>query len=99
MNAPVRQRAIVGPDTRPLLPRHVRLQFDPVRERWALLSPEKIMWPDEVSLEILRLCDGSLSITDIAARLATDYDAPAGEIEVDVTAFVQEWTDRMLVRT
>lgn len=99
MSAALRQREVIGPDSRPRLPRHVRLQFDPVRGRMALLSPEKILWPDEVSLDILRLCDGASTVSEISARLAAEYDAPVSEIEADVTGFVQEWTDRMLVRT
>lgn len=98
MNAPVRRRAVIGEASRPTLPRHVRLHFDPVRRAWALLSPEKILWPDEVSLAILRLCDGSRTVGEIASALAAEYDAPREEILGDVTAFLQEWSDRMLVR-
>lgn len=98
MNTPIRERAILGPGSRPALPRHVRLHFDRVRDRTALLSPEKILWPDETSLEILTRCDGSRTITDIARELAAEYDAPAEDIELDVIDFVQEWSDRMLVR-
>jgi pyrroloquinoline quinone biosynthesis protein D len=85
-------------DSRPSLPRHVRLQFDHVRQGWALLSPERIFWPDEVGLDILRRCDGTTSVEAMAAALANDYDAEEGEVAADVMAFLQEWADQLLVR-
>ena len=45
-------------DRYPSLPRHVRIQFDPVRQAFAVLSPERVFWPNEISLDILRRCDG-----------------------------------------
>jgi len=66
MNAPHRERAIVDAEARPRLPRHVRLHFDEMRQAWALLSPEKVLWPDETSLAILRLCDGQTSVDAIS---------------------------------
>jgi pyrroloquinoline quinone biosynthesis protein D len=94
----VRQRAIAGLDSRPVLPRHVRLQFDPVRQGWALLSPERIFWPDEIGLDILRRCDGEASVEEMIAALAAEYDADEEEVKTDVLAFLQEWADRLLVR-
>ena len=93
-----RQRVVVAGDSRPFLPRHVRLQFDPVRQGWALLSPERIFWPDEIGLEILRRCDGATSVRALAAALAAEYDADEKVVAADVLAFLQEWSDRLLVR-
>lgn len=97
MNAAV-QRPLANAAARPRLPRHVRLYFDPVRQAWALLSPEKVLWPDEISLSILRRCDGSRSIAQICDELAAEFDAPAGEVKADVLAFAQDWSDRMVLR-
>ena len=94
---PRRERRVVTAGSLPALKRHVRLQYDPVRQAWALLSPEKVFWPDEISLDILRLCDGRRSVTQILADLASAYDAPPDEIAVDVEGFLQEWSDRSLV--
>ena len=96
MNEPA--RPIATSESVPRLPRHVRLHFDPVRQAWALLSPEKVLWPDEVSLSILRLCDGQRSIASISKGLAVEYEADAQEIETDVLAFAQDWSDRMVLR-
>lgn len=92
-----RARTRVGPDTRPCLPPHVRLREDPVRRRLAVLAPEKVLWPDAVSADILARCDGRRAVRDIARDLAADYAAPADVIEADVTAFLQDWCDRLLI--
>jgi pyrroloquinoline quinone biosynthesis protein D len=94
-----RQRVIISQESRPLLPRHVRLHFDPVRERHVVLSPEKVLWPDEISIEILKLCDGARTVTQIADVLAVEYNAPRDVILADVMEFVQEWTDNLLLKS
>jgi pyrroloquinoline quinone biosynthesis protein D len=99
VNAIPRIRPIIDADSRPFLPRHVRLHFDPLRQAWALLSPEKILWPDAVSLDILRLCDGERTAGGIISALADEYEAPIEVVGPDVLDFFQEWSDRMLVRT
>jgi pyrroloquinoline quinone biosynthesis protein D len=93
-----RGRALVSPHSVPALPPHVRLQFDPVRNAWAVLSPEKIFWPNDISLDILRRCDGRIGVGEIVAALAAEYAAEEDEVALDVTAFLQEWSDKLLVR-
>lgn len=93
-----RERTVVRPGSKPSLPKHVRIQFDPVRGAYAVLAPEKVFWPNDVSLDILRRCDGLTEVSDIVRDLAAEYDAPADEVTGDVTAFLQEWADNLLVR-
>ena len=93
-----RERAVVSTASVPRLPSHVRIQFDPVRQAHAVLSPEKVFWPNEVSLDILRRCDGKTSVDAIVSDLARVYDAPREELAGDVFAFLQEWSDKLLVR-
>jgi pyrroloquinoline quinone biosynthesis protein D len=94
----LRQRAMASPHAVPSLPKHVRIQYDPVRQAFAVLSPENIFWPNEISLEILRRCDGGSTIEKIIAELAREYDAPEEDVAADVTAFIQEWSDKLLVK-
>lgn len=91
-------RAIVSLRSVPWLPRHMRIQYDPVRQAFAVLSPERVFWPNEISLDILRRCDGQSDVAHIIADLAAEYDAPEDEVADDVVAFLQEWSDRLLVR-
>ncbi len=92
-----RERVMLSAQSKPALKRHARLQYDPVRAAWALLSPERVFWPNEVSLDILRLCDGQHTVTQIIELLADQYDMPATDIGPDVDMFLQEWSDRFLV--
>ena len=97
MTAP-RERALLSPNSVPSLPKHVRIQYDPVRQAFAVLSPEKVFWPNEISLDILRRCDGRSTVGHIVAGLAADYNAQAEDVEADVIAFLQEWSDKLLVK-
>jgi pyrroloquinoline quinone biosynthesis protein D len=94
----LRERAMVSPRAEPALPKHVRIQHDPVRQAFAVLSPEKIFWPNEISLDILRRCDGRSTVEKIVADLAHEYDAEEEDVAADVTAFLQEWSDKLLVK-
>ncbi|TIU32471.1 MAG: pyrroloquinoline quinone biosynthesis peptide chaperone PqqD, partial [Mesorhizobium sp.] len=75
-----------------------RMQYDPVRQAFAVLSPEKVFWPNEISLDILRRCDGRSTVGHIIADLAADYDAEQEAVAADVIAFLQEWSDKLLVK-
>jgi pyrroloquinoline quinone biosynthesis protein D len=94
----LRERALVSPRSMPSLPKHVRIQYDPVRQAFAVLSPEKIFWPNDISLDILRHCDGRSTVGNIIAELAADYDAEQEAVAADVIAFLQEWSDKLLVK-
>jgi pyrroloquinoline quinone biosynthesis protein D len=94
----LRERIMISRQSKPSLPKHVRIQFDPVRQAHAVLSPERVFWPNEISLAILNHCNGCTPVSEIIAALATEYDAPEAEVANDVTAFLQEWTDKLLVK-
>ncbi|CAH2406651.1 pyrroloquinoline quinone biosynthesis peptide chaperone PqqD [Mesorhizobium escarrei] len=94
----LRERALVSSRSMPSLPKHVRIQYDPVRQAFAVLSPEKIFWPNDISLDILRRCDGRSTVGHIIAELAADYDAEQEAVAADVVAFLQEWSDKLLVK-
>jgi pyrroloquinoline quinone biosynthesis protein D len=94
-----RERVVIGQEARPALPRYVRLHFDPVRGRDVVLSPEKIFWPDEIGMQILKLCDGTRRVGQIADALSVEYNAPRDVILADVMEFIQEWSDNLLLKS
>lgn len=94
--APLRQP--LTPEARPYLPRHVLFRHDPVRERWVLLAPERVLAPEPTAVAILQLLDGQRSIADIAAELAQIYAAPADLIAADAIEMLQDLADRGFVR-
>jgi pyrroloquinoline quinone biosynthesis protein D len=93
VNGRPRERLMVGENTRPALPRYVRLQYDDIRSRWVLLAPERIIAPDEIAVDILQLCDGRRTLGQIADQLAATYDAPVAEILSDITYLLQGLAD------
>ena len=76
-------------ESRPKLADFVRVQFDKVRERWVLQGPERVLVLDETGKEILDRATGTVTVGEIAARLAEEYDAPADVIQHDVLAVLR----------
>jgi pyrroloquinoline quinone biosynthesis protein D len=93
MSAPAapaaRRRMTVAATSVPALARGTRLRFDETRQRWVLLVPERVLAPDDIAVEILKLCDGVRSVAEITAVLAETYLATAEEIGGDVIAMLQ----------
>ena len=75
-------------NSRPRLPRGVKLRHDDVRGRWTLLAPERIFEIDATAVAVLELCDGNRDLATIVAELAKRYTAPPEAIERDVVAML-----------
>ena len=84
----------VSEASRPVLPRHAKLKFDETRQVWVILAPERVLAPDEIAVEILKLCDGVRSVGDIVNLLAEKYAAPRDDIGTDVIAMLQDLADK-----
>ena len=83
----------VSEDSRPVLPRHTKLRYDETRQVWVILAPERVLAPDEIAVEVLKLCDG-VSVAEIADQLAAKYAAPREAILTDVIAMLQDLADK-----
>lgn len=96
--SPARPRRIrVDGDTRPQLPRHAQLRFDETRQTWVLLVPERVLAPDDIAVEILKLCDGARRVDAIVDQLATKYTTERATIATDVIALLQDLADKGFV--
>lgn len=91
------ERAIIEVGTVPAWPRGVRLRFDEARDRWVIVSPERVSVPNETAVEILRLIDGDRSVQQIVAELATRFDADEQVILEDVVAVLQDISDKGMI--
>jgi pyrroloquinoline quinone biosynthesis protein D len=80
--------------SRPVLPRHAKLKFDETRKVWVILAPERVLAPDEIAVEVLQLCDGAHSVSDMVDMLAVKYAAERGAIATDVIAMLQDLADK-----
>lgn len=94
-----RTRLIVKSQTRPVLPRHIKLRHDAGRDAWVLLAPERVFNPDPIAVEVLKLCDGKRNVSDIAAVLAKEFQAPEETIRADVVAMLQDLADKGVVKS
>ncbi|HEU0158820.1 MAG TPA: pyrroloquinoline quinone biosynthesis peptide chaperone PqqD [Hyphomicrobiaceae bacterium] len=91
------KRALIAAASVPTLPRHIKLRHDATRNRWTILAPERVLTPDAIALDILRLCDGERSVEAIAEVLAGQYSAPKARILTDVTNLLQELADKGVI--
>jgi pyrroloquinoline quinone biosynthesis protein D len=84
----------VSEGSRPVLPRHTRLKFDETRQVWVILAPERVLAPDEIAVEVLQLCDGVRSVSDMVDQLSAKYAADRDDIATDVMAMLQDLADK-----
>jgi pyrroloquinoline quinone biosynthesis protein D len=84
----------VNEASRPILPRHAKLRFDETRQVWVILAPERVLAPDEIAVEVLRLCDGVRSVEQMIDQLAEKYAAERSAISTDVIAMLQDLADK-----
>ncbi|MFZ0600106.1 MAG: pyrroloquinoline quinone biosynthesis peptide chaperone PqqD [Roseiarcus sp.] len=85
--------------SRPHLPRGVRLRRDEARARWTLLAPERIFEIDDTAAAVLGLCDGERDLNAIVAELAARYSAPPAVIEKDVVAMLADLKAKRVLET
>ena len=85
--------------SRPRLPKGVKLKHDAVRSRWTLLAPERIFEVDATAAAVLELCDGERDLATIVAELAKRYNAPPSVIEKDVGAMLADLKMKRVLET
>ncbi len=73
---------------RPRLLPKARLRFDQVRGRHVLLLPERAVILSETAAEILQLCDGGRTGSELIQTLQRKY--PGAELGGDVAEFLGE---------
>ena len=94
-DVPRRQaRLTITEASRPTLPKHARLQLDKTRGVWVILVPERVLVPDETAIEIVKLCDGVVTVGGIVDDLAKKYAAERSLIAGDVIAMLQDLADK-----
>jgi pyrroloquinoline quinone biosynthesis protein D len=79
------------PESIPAFPRGVKYRYDAARSAWVVLSPERVLLPDETGQAILSAVDGKRTVSEIARQLAARFDAPFMEIEADVLELRGAW--------
>lgn len=88
------ERRVIGEDSTPSLPRHVKLRRDEARGQWVLLAPERVLVPDAIAIEILQRLDGQATVGAMADEFAEKYQSPRAEVLRDVIEMLQDLADK-----
>lgn len=91
MNLPMHEVTMAS---RPKLRDQARLQWDSVREKRVLLSPEGVLVLNATADAILALCDGQRSVSAIAAELSARYNHV---VDQEVLAFFNRLLQKRLI--
>jgi pyrroloquinoline quinone biosynthesis protein E len=83
----------IRPESRPRLPRGVRLTQNKVHG-WALQAPERSIKADPIAVEILTRCTGEASFDAIVDDLARTFNAPRERIGADVAVVLRGLADK-----
>ena len=89
--------AAIAADSRPRLPRGVRLVHNEAQGGWVLLAPERVFKADAVAAEIVKRCTGEATFAAIVDDLAKTFNAPRERILADVTAMLRSLADKKLL--
>ena len=84
-------------DSRPRLPRGVRLVHNEAQGGWVLLAPERVFKADQIAVEIVKRCTGEATFDAIVDDLAKAFAAPRERIATDVGAMLRGLVDKRLM--
>jgi pyrroloquinoline quinone biosynthesis protein D len=81
---------------KPKLLSGARMRYDEVRKRYVLLLPERAVLLSDTAAEILQLCDGGRTVTELVGALEEKY--PGAALRADVVEFLDEAVARRWVQ-
>lgn len=86
-------------DARPRLAPKARIRFDRHTDRFLLLYPERGLQLSATAAEIVQLCTGEHTVTEMVERLAVKYATqPRANLEREMLEFLGTLAERGLVR-
>ena len=83
-------------ESKPVLPRGVRLTENPAQGT-VLVAPERVFKADGIAAVILKRCDGSVTIAEMADEFAAAYKAPRERILTDIVKLLQTLADKRML--
>ena len=89
---------MISRESRPKLAAKARLRYDRHSDRHMLLYPEKGLALNATGTEIVKLCTGEQTVSDIIANLSARYDGSSAEkLEQEVLGFLEALRTRGLL--
>jgi pyrroloquinoline quinone biosynthesis protein D len=90
---------MISLELRPLLASKARLRLDRHSGGHMLVYPEKGLLLNATATEVVKLCTGEHSVSQIIAQLQREFhDAPPDRVEQEVLGFLQSLAERGLVK-
>ena len=86
-----------APNNRPRLAKRVRLQRDPVTDGPVLLHQEAVIVLNFSGYEILRLCDGTHTLSEIIEELKTQFPAAKSILSQEVLQYLEAISQKGLI--
>src|SRR5437868_14805304 len=83
----------VSEASRPILPRHAKLKFDRTRQVWVLLAPVRVLAPDEIAVEVLRLCAGVHNVEQRVDHRVARFSAVPRPVSADFDDLLLDYAD------
>lgn len=87
----------IDEQSRPEFARGVRLRNDPITGEPVLLFPEGVLPVDGTMHDILRRCNGDLTLASIIQELAKEYDIDPETLRQDVRECLAKLREQMLI--
>jgi pyrroloquinoline quinone biosynthesis protein D len=87
----------IAQESKPRLPRGVRLTQSEAQGGWVLLAPERVFKADAIAVEIIKRCTGDATFGEIVDDLAKTFNAPRERIHTDVSAMLRSLADKRLL--
>jgi pyrroloquinoline quinone biosynthesis protein D len=88
---------VIADESKPRLPRGVRLTHSEAQGGWVLLAPERIFKADAIAVEILKRCTGEATFAAIVDDLASTFNAPRERISADVSKLLGGLAEKKLL--
>jgi pyrroloquinoline quinone biosynthesis protein D len=77
------------PYQRPRLAKSARLQTDRVSGNPVLLNQEAVLVLNQTGYQVLRLCDGTQTVSEIIGTLAKQYQIPVSALSEEVSQYIK----------
>jgi len=84
-------------NSRPCLAKRVRLQIDPINGNPVLLLQEAVMVLNQTGYEILRLCDGTHTVSEIIQDLENQYPAARPILSREICQYLEAVSQKGLI--
>jgi pyrroloquinoline quinone biosynthesis protein D len=86
-----------APAKRPRLAKRARLHTDPVSGKPVLMHQEAVLVLNQSGYEILRLCDGTRTLSEVIQDLENRYPAAGSVLSQEISEYIEAISQKGLI--